>query len=239
MSENELKVSDLTGVAEMDEKEFELAQRKAMVYAKSTLVPKQYQNNVSNCLIAMHMANKIGADILMVMQNLYIVHNQPSWSAKFMIACFNCCGRFSSIDYVMSNDNQECVAVCTELQTGKVLRGVPVSMAMAEKSGWSTKAGSKWKTLPELMLRYRAATFLIRTVAPELTMGCPMQDEMNDIKTIEGSFVPKTVDLNEAMKAIAIETGEVETPETFAEAIDSMDAEASGGDLFPSEGNYE
>ena len=76
---------------------FELAQRKANIYAKSTLVPKDYQGNVGNVMIAENMARRMGADTLMVMQNLYIVHGRPSWSSAFLIATFNSCGRFEAI----------------------------------------------------------------------------------------------------------------------------------------------
>ena len=56
---------------------FELAQRAAALLAKSSLAPKEYQNNLPNCIIALNMASRMGADPLMVMQNLYIVHGKP------------------------------------------------------------------------------------------------------------------------------------------------------------------
>lgn len=239
MSKNELINQDLTGVSKMNAEEFELAQRKAMVYAKSTLVPKQYQNNVSNCLIAMHMAKEIGADILMVMQNLYIVHQQPAWSAKFMIACFNACGKYSAIRYNMNDEKTECYAYAIELRTGEVLTGTTVSLAMAKADGWSTKNGSKWKTMPELMLRYRAASMFIKTTAPDILMGMQFVDEVSAMKVVEATVVPKTVNLNDMMAAITDDVGDDIPPETLAESIDSMDAEAKGGDLFASEGSYE
>ena len=49
---------------------FELAQRKAKIYAQSDLVPKEYRDNIGNVLIAQNMAARMGADTLMVMQNL-------------------------------------------------------------------------------------------------------------------------------------------------------------------------
>jgi hypothetical protein len=59
---------------------FELMQRAAKALAASTLVPQQFQGNLPNCLIALEMAQRIGASPLMVMQNLYIVHGRPGWS---------------------------------------------------------------------------------------------------------------------------------------------------------------
>ena len=80
---------------------FVLGQRIAKMLSASTIVPKIYQGEkgLSNCLIALNMANRMGADPLMVMQNLYIVHEKPSWSSQFLIATFNSCGKFGSIRY--------------------------------------------------------------------------------------------------------------------------------------------
>ena len=62
-----------------------------------------------------------------------------------------------------------------------ILEGPPVSMEMAIKEGWYNKSGSKWQTLPDLMLRYRAAAFFGRLYAPELMMGLPTVDELEDL----------------------------------------------------------
>ena len=45
------------------------------------------------------------------------------------------------------------------------------SIAMAKAEGWYAKNGSKWKTMEDLMLRYRSAAFFARTVAPEVALG--------------------------------------------------------------------
>jgi hypothetical protein len=52
---------------------------------------------------------------------------------------------------------------------------------MAKAEGWFGKNGSKWKTMPDLMLRYRAATFFGRLYCPELLMGMKVQEEVIDV----------------------------------------------------------
>lgn len=169
----------------VEEKVFELAQRKAAIYAKSSLVPKEYQNNIGNVLIAENMARRMGADTLMVMQNLYVVHGKPGWSAQFLIASFNSNGRFSAIKYRFKGEEGTpewaCQAYCTELSTGEEIAGTTVSYAMALSEGWVNKTGSKWKTMPEQMFRYRAATFMIRSTAPEIGMGLLTKEELEDM----------------------------------------------------------
>ena len=68
-----------------------------------------------------------------------------------------------------------------EKATGERIEGPKVSIQMARDEGWATKNGNKWKTMPELMLMYRAAAFLIRTYAPEISMGLRTDDEIIDI----------------------------------------------------------
>jgi hypothetical protein len=220
--------------------EFELAQRKAAIYAKSDLVPAQFKNNIGNVLIAQNLANRLGADIMMVMQNLYVVHGNPAWSAKFLIACFNKCGKYGAIKYRMNEEETECCAETIEFATGEVITGVKVSLEMAAAEGWSKKSGSKWKTMPSLMLRYRAAAFLIRTTAPEISMGISTREEEDDLRTID---VPVMREKGLARLGGALSKGE-EVPEPdpkttgareFSDAIESMDAEQKGG-LFPTTG---
>jgi hypothetical protein len=56
---------------------------------------------------------------------------------------------------------------------------------MAIDEGWVNKDGSKWKTMPDLMLRYRAAAFFARTECPEVLMGFHTADEIEDVKGVE------------------------------------------------------
>lgn len=174
---------------------FALLQRMANMFVGSTLVPKQFQgqNNYGNCVIALNMAQRLGADPLMVMQNLYVVYGTPSWSSKFMIAMFNQCGRYESIHYEETGkkgtDTQGVIAWAKEKSTGEILKGPEVTIKIAKDEGWYGKDGSKWKSMPDQMLRYRAAAWFIRTTAPELAMGLQTVDEVKD--TID--ITPQTI----------------------------------------------
>ena len=163
--------------------QFEHAQRIAKVLSSSDLVPTQYKNNVANTLVALEMANRMGASPLMVMQNLHIIHGRPSWGSSFIIASLNSCGRFSTLRFV--GDYSKCKAVATDKATGEVLEGPTVSLEMAKAEGWLTKTGSKWVTMPELMLKYRAAAFFGRLYAPEVLMGMQTTEEIVDITPLQ------------------------------------------------------
>lgn len=169
----------------MDSRGFALLQRIAKAFASSALVPNIYRDNVPNCIIALNLARRLNADELMVMQNLYIVNGNPGWSAKFLIACINTCGRFSSLRYewrgTPNADEYGCRAWAIEKRTNERLDGVWIDWRLVKAEGWSAKAGSKWKTMPEQMFIYRAASFWERTYAPELSMGLPTTDELGDV----------------------------------------------------------
>jgi hypothetical protein len=118
----------------------------------------------------------------MFMQNLYIVHGRPSWSSSFIIAALNSCKRFSPLRFELSGEGEtmECYAWAYELSTKDKIVGPTVSMKMAKAEGWVDKNGSKWKTMPTLMIRYRAAAFFGRLYAPDIMMGMHTQDEIVD-----------------------------------------------------------
>jgi hypothetical protein len=197
---------------------WELANRIGKAFAASSLVPAQYQDNVANCIVALEMANRMGASPLMVMQNLYIVHGNPGWSSKFLIACFNQSGRFSAMRYEWAEDRNGCRAWATEKATGERLVGPQVTVQMAQAEGWSTKNGSKWKTMPELMLMYRAAAFFVRTYAPEISMGLQTTEEVEDVVDVtpmrETARKPVVVMPTAKKPAPQIdqETGEIQQP---------------------------
>ena len=164
---------------------FELAQRAAKALAASTLVPKDFQGNLPNCIVALEMAQRIGASPLMVMQNMYVVHGRPSWSSKFLIASFNQCGRFSAIRYEWSgtpkSDDWGCRAWAVERETNQRIQSPLITIGLAKKDGWYERNGSKWKTIPELMLMYRSAGWLVNTHAPEISMGLNSSEELGDV----------------------------------------------------------
>jgi hypothetical protein len=171
-----------------DSASFEHAQRVAKMLSSSNLIPKEYQGNIQNTMIALEMANRIGATPLMVMQNLYIIHGKPSWSSSFIIAAINACKKFSPLRFSVSGegDGLGCFAWAYDIETKDKLEGPAITIGMAKKEGWFTKTGSKWQTMPELMLRYRSAAFFGRLYAPEILMGMHTTEEIQDVVESHG-----------------------------------------------------
>lgn len=169
-----------------DTNRFELAQRAAKLLSSSKLVPPNFQNNIPDCLMAQEIANRIGTSTFVVMQNLYPVHGKWGWSSTFLISAINTCGKFSSLQYDISgkDDDLGCVAFAYN-QKGDRVDSPRVTIGMAKAEGWMSKPGSKWKTMPQLMLCYRAAAFFARLYVPEITMGFKCVEELIDITPVK------------------------------------------------------
>lgn len=230
---------------------FELMQRGARLLSSSTIVPAQYRAEVekkvdgkiklianpagmSNCVVALNMAQRLGADPLMIMQNLYIVEGRPSWSSQYIIASINACGKFSPLRFTIEDlgekdaeythvkwegqypnrhrtetqmkttiQDKRCIAWAIEKETGERLESPPVTIELAVKEGWFGKEGSKWQTMPEVMLRYRAASFFGKLYSPELLMGLQTAEEVHDStydmeKADNGAYTVTLADMKKA-----------------------------------------
>ncbi len=176
---------------------FDTALRMAKALAASTLVPKEYQGNVPNCLIAIELSSRTGASVLMVTQNLYIVHGRPGWGAQFLIGTANTSGRFTPLRFEWQGTKGKkdwgCRAVANDRKTGDLLVGAWITWDMVEAEGWSKKAGSKWLTMPEQMFMYRSGTFWTRVYAPEIGLGMSTREEIIDTTATDVSDLPEAM----------------------------------------------
>lgn len=236
-------LSNSTGIFQFSS--FAETMQAAQILSNSSLVPKDYRcfiptkeygklqydnqgnvigennpNATANCLIALNMANRMGYDPLMIMQNLYIIEGRPAWSSQFIIAAINACGKFSplrfeivkhgmtDVEYTVTQgygknktsenvktqiENVSCVAWAIEKATGERIESAKIDMVMAVKEGWYQKNGSKWQTMPDQMLRYRAAAFFGRIYAPEILMGIYSADEVRDFVDVTPAPVQQPV----------------------------------------------
>lgn len=164
---------------------FDMALRGAMALAKSTIVPTTYQNKPENCFIAVNMANRMGVDPLVIMQNLYVVQGKPSWSGQACKMLIENCNKFTDLRHVYTGENGKdswgCYMQAVRKSDGELVKGAEVTIEIAKKEGWYSKSGSKWQTMPELMLAYRASAWFARVHAPEALMGMSTAEESEDI----------------------------------------------------------
>ena len=155
------------------------------MFASSTLVPQAYQGKPMDCTIAVDMANRMGVSPMMVMQNLYVVQGKPQWSGQACMSLINASGKYRNARPVYfgekGTDDRGCRIEAVCIDTGEIISGTDITIKMAKDEGWYGKAGSKWKTMPEQMLAYRAAAFFARIYIPNSLMGVYVEGELEDI----------------------------------------------------------
>ena len=187
MAENGIVVSQpqLSGLNMFaNQDSFNTGYKMAQILSASTIVPKTFQGNIGNTMIAIDIAQRLHTNPLMIMQNVYIVYGMPSFSAKFLIACINASGLFATplrYEFVgeKGKDDWGCYAYAIDKQ-GELLKGSTVTIGIAKQKGWYQKDGSNWKVEPEQMLRYRAATRFQSAYCPEITCGLAVKEELED-----------------------------------------------------------
>lgn len=231
---------------------FALMQRQAKTFAMSMLVPQHLRQGppeqaLANCYIALTLAEAMGEMPLIVMQNIHVINGKAGFASKYMIARANASGKFADdLDWDISGEGKSLAATCfaTLAKSGKRVQ-MKVDMAMAEAEGWTKNA--KYRTMPELMLRYRSASFLVNLYAPEVMLG---YRTVEDIEDVNFATVPATsaltadmlIDQSKPAETIDAETGEIEAIDAEVVAAEPAAAETdqerrddTASDLSPAE----
>lgn len=187
VKENKYEVSNPFSNGENFNNLFKIGQ----TFAKSQLVPQNYQGKPEDCMIAIDIANRMGVSPLMVMQGLYVVKGKPSWSGQTCMSMIKASKEFHKVRPVYfgtpNTDTWGCRVEAEDRETGEKVKGPEVTIQMAKAEGWYSKKDrygnetSKWQSMPEMMLAYRAAAFFARIYIPNALMGARVEGEVEDI----------------------------------------------------------
>lgn len=192
--------------------------------SKTDLVPDNYKNKPENCLIAIDTARQIGCkNPLFVMQNLTIVKGKPSWSGQYCSAIVKANFKNDRVKwYGLDSENSDdigCRVFATD-KNGNECMGTKITIKMAKDEGWYSKKDkfgkecSKWQTMPEQMLQYRAYAFFARVHCPDKLLGLHDEYENEDIlRTTDNSSAKsleeKLIDLKKINNLNDIQTDDV------------------------------
>lgn len=203
-------VADFSGGIFNSSDSFKLAFQMAKALSQSTIVPPTFQRSEANCMVAISQAQKLGVDPFVVMNNMYMIQGKITWKSEFIIAMINASRKFDTELQFEEEEKDGKPYACTAFtfKDGRKISGIKVTMDMADKEGWTKKNGTKWATLPQLMLRYRAAVFFARFNAPELTSGLYTVEEGEDV-TFNKPKKSSSASLNDLVDEENIVDGEV------------------------------
>ncbi len=172
----------------MDFSNFENAWKCAEMISKARCIPKEFQGNPSDILVAIQFGNDLGMKPMTSLQNIMIVNNKPSIYGDAMLAV--CMAFPDFIDCIETYDSEKQEASCTVKRKGRepVTRAFNKKMAEAAKL-WgkvsSTGMPSPWVTNPERMLQFRARGFALRDMFPDVLKGMPTVEEMRDVESFK------------------------------------------------------
>ena len=148
----------------------------ASVVAKSSIVPKDYQGNPGNCIIAMQWGAEIGLAPLQAMQSIAVINGRPSIWGDAMLALVRGSGLLESI--VETPGDTQCT--CTLKRRGEPEVSRTFTMEDAKRAGLAGKQGP-WSQYPKRMLQLRARAFALRDVFPDVLRGVNVAEEAQDM----------------------------------------------------------
>lgn len=191
----------------------------AETLSRSSIVPKRFSGDPGGTLLALDIAARMQTNPLMIMQNLYVVQGSPSFSGQFAIAAMRTCKKYRDFrfEYLNGTDytgGMRVIGIRADGAPDDV--GTAITPDMPAKFGW----GPMWQKMPEQMYRYRAASWFVRTYCPEVLMGLPTSDELDDIAEAEGMR-------NVTSKAKARGLKAAKAPTTLAAPQDAAPAPAA------------
>jgi hypothetical protein len=175
---------------------FNLRQRQARMFAMSPLVPEHLRKGtpdqaIANCWIALTLAEAMGEVPLIVMQNIHVVSGKAGFASQYMIARANNSGIFKGrIDWRIDKSDPDNLSVTAYAVLKETLQEVSVTcdMKMAKAEKWTRN--EKYTTMPEVMLRYRSAAFLVRFYAPDVMLGYQTVEEVDDVSAAAAPAAP-------------------------------------------------
>ena len=181
--ENKPEVIQQKQVYQKPIQEFSDNWRMATQLAKSTIIPKSYQNQPENVIVAIGMAQKLGLDPFTIMQNLNIINGKTSWSGSFCRTLIEKSNKYTNLQLIFvgekGTDTYGCYMQGINKETGELIKGPEVNIKMARAEKWTSN--TKWINMPELMLSYRATSFFARVYVPEALNGVQTTEEIEDI----------------------------------------------------------
>ena len=181
--------------------------RLAKAFSMSGMVPGHFQGKPEACLVAMLYAEQLGEHPMLLFQEMSVINGRPNTSARFAISRANKSGLLQgpiSWKSKGSGDALEVTASATLRETGEVITAT-VSMKEAAADGWTRNP--KYRSIPEQMLRWRAATRLINLYMPEVLFGLGVREEA-EVRPVSVREEPAgggtvVADLNRQIAAVA------------------------------------
>jgi len=223
MNQKAIQTAPIGTFVQESERVFKLAE----FLSQSDIIPKHFQGRKANCFLALEMSQRLGINFFELVNGLYVVHGTPAFSGAFTISRINASGLFQSgLNFSTEGEGPTLKVTAYAKKHDGSMCSATVSMEMAKQEGWTKNI--KYKTMPEHMLTYRAATFFCRRYCPEILMGARTADEVEDIiaskrpdkQVVEMIEAEKPTEEDiKKLENLMVTAAEVEIPQSAIDAV--------------------
>ena len=160
------------------------------------MLPRAYEGNPANVLVAIQYGASLGIEPMAALQNIDVIQGTPTLSAKAVAAMVRANGH----KLWVSEDEQNMSATCTIVRNDDKEHPVTVTRdkAWAQRMGLLTK--DNYKKQPTTMLMWRAVTACANRACPELFLGlggaytADELHDMDDMAPVEATVVEEDDD---------------------------------------------
>ena len=158
----------------------EEAMQFADTISQSKMLPKDYQGNSPNVLVAVQMGQEIGLPPLQAIQSIAVINGRPSIYGDAALAVVMARPDCDRLDEKVEGDGDNMVATCTVVRGTKRTVTQSFSVEDAKRAGLWGKQGP-WSNYPKRMLQMRARGFALRDAFPDALRGLSFVEEVQDI----------------------------------------------------------
>lgn len=163
----------------------------ARAMAPAGLLPKAYQGNPANLLLAAEYADALGIERINAITSIHVIEGKPTVSSDLMAALVRRAGHRLRI----SIGNGSVTATLIRSDDPEFPYEATWTMDRATRAGLAGKA--VWKSYPQAMLRSRAISEVVRMGASEVLVGAIYTAEELGAE-VDRTGVPVTVTVQSA-----------------------------------------
>lgn len=151
----------------------------ADMMSRSSIVPKDYQGNPGNILVAVQWGAEIGLAPLQAMQSIAVINGRPSIWGDAMLALV----RGSCLLEYIREEPTDAGCTCALKRRGDPHEVERIfTVEDAKKAGLWGKQGP-WQQHPKRMMQMRARAFALRDTFPDVLRGVHIGEESQDLPT--------------------------------------------------------
>lgn len=158
--------------------------------ARSTMVPRAYQNKPEDVLVACQWGREIGFAPMQALQTIAVINGKPSIYGDAAMALVQASPVCEDIEeFFEDEETSAMVAVCIAKRKGRKPVVAKFSVSDAKRAGLWEKQGP-WSAYPKRMMQMRARGFALRDAFPDVLRGLITAEEAQDYPSESKDITP-------------------------------------------------